>query len=202
METVSQHRRGTSRNSVIHNGVLGVLIFLATEVMLFGGLISALIVNRADYTGAWPPVDWLGVLPFTWTAINTSFLLMSGVTMYLVVREIGKSKEMDKKKVNLLLVATLFLGYLFVALQGAEWVALMSENKSMTTDLYGSFFYLIIGAHGIHALGGLFYLTAIVIKIAKASDFDLIKKSISSSSIYWYFVVGLWPILYVLVYMY
>jgi len=202
METVSQPRRGTSRNSVINNGVLGVLIFLATEVMLFGGLISALIVNRADFSGPWPPVDWLGVLPFNMTAVNTSFLLLSGVTMYLVVREIGKSKEMNKKKANQLLAATVILGYLFVGLQGGEWVKLLGNNKTMTTDLYGSFFYLIIGAHALHALAGLIYLTVIAMKIKRSSDWSLINRIITSASIYWYFVVALWPLLYVLVYMY
>ena len=112
---------------------------------------------------------------------------------------------MDLKAINkpfILLTSTFILGLAFVSLQGVEWVRLLSYNLSLTSGLYGAFFYTVIGTHALHVMGGLVYLLAVVIRVKKSKDADYMKKSVTTGSIYWYFVVGLWPILYVLVYLF
>ena len=200
MENISPARRESIRNPVVNNGVLGMLVFLATEAMFFGGLISAFIVNRSENLGAWPP-PWQPRLPVEITAVNTVILLLSGVAMFFVHREMKKKQDANVKKANNLFLVTMALGATFLIIQGSEWVKLVHEGLTTSTSLFSSFFYTIVGTHGLHALVGLLYLVYIGLRVIKTDDALLRYRYISTTSVYWYFVVGLWPILYVLVYL-
>jgi len=190
-------KKTANRSTVLTNGTLGMILFVATEVMFFSGLISSFIINGSDNVGAWPP-KWQPRLPVVNTALNTLLLLASGVTMYLAVRNINKDKEQGKISRNLIL--TMILGGSFVAIQGVEWINLLQAGMTSTSSVFGAFFYTIIGAHGFHALMGVLYLVYVSTKIIKTTEYKVKKNLIHVLSIYWYFVVLLWPVLYVLVY--
>ena len=200
MENISPARRESVRDPIVNNGVLGMLLFLATEAMFFGGLISAFIVNRSENLGAWPP-PWQPRLPVEITAVNTVILLISGITMFLVHREMKKQDKADVKKANNLFLTTMATGLAFLVIQGSEWVKLVAEGLTTSTSLFSSFFYTIVGTHGLHVLVGLLYLIFIGLRFVKSEDPNLRYRYVSTTSVYWYFVVGLWPILYVLVYL-
>ena len=200
MENISPERRERVRDPIVHNGVLGMLLFLATEAMFFGGLISAFIVNRSENLGNWPP-PWQPRLPVELTAINTVFLIISGITMFLLARELKKEEQADSGKSNILYVLTMVFGLIFVAIQGTEWVKLVNAGLSSDVSLFSAFFYTIIGLHGIHVVLGLLYLIYVGIRFLNTDDAGMRSRFVSTTSVYWYFVVGLWPILYVLVYL-
>jgi heme/copper-type cytochrome/quinol oxidase subunit 3 len=89
------------------------------------------------------------------------------------------------------------LGAFFVIFQGSEWVALLRDGLTLTSSTQGSFFYLIVGMHGLHAI--------VALGIIAYAWFRLRRGWLSSSllggaEVFWYFVVGLWPILYWVVY--
>jgi heme/copper-type cytochrome/quinol oxidase subunit 3 len=90
------------------------------------------------------------------------------------------------------------LGAFFVVFQGVEWVAMLREGLTMTSSTHGAFFYLIIGTHGLHVLGGLAVLAWAYFRLRSG---DLVRSQLLTASIYWYFVVGLWPVLYWRVYL-
>jgi len=192
-----RRRLNINQDSVISNGVLGVILFIATELMFFGGLISAFIVNRSENLGAWPP-SWQPRLPVGETAFNTVILLLSAVTMFLAVRESSKS---DKKRFKMFLYATMAGGAIFVLLQGREWVLLVNAGMTTSSSLFAAFFYTIVGMHGLHVLLGLTYMTVSSFNMIATEDIESRSKKITATSAYWYFVVFLWPVLYYLVYL-
>jgi heme/copper-type cytochrome/quinol oxidase subunit 3 len=173
---------------------LGVLIFIGSEVMMFAGLISAFLVSRAA-ASFWPPPNQPR-LPIAITGLNSTLLLLSGVTMWKVVWSLRRHERRSALRWMML---TSILGAVFLAIQGSEWARLIHFGLTMTSSLYGGMFYLIVGAHALHlvvALAVLSFVTARLWRGAYESDF----RTIVACSAYWSFVVILWPILYALVY--
>lgn len=184
------------KNTPFPNGIIGMLFLLATEIMFFGGLISAYIINRAG-TGAWPPPGQPR-LAVELTGVNTFFLLLSAATIYLVNSKlINKNLPAAKK----LMVATIFLGLTFLFIQGSEWVKLLNFGLTTRSGLYGAFFYTIIGAHALHVLVGISVLFYLLFSF-KSQPLEEISVRVKVGGLYWYFVVGIWPVLYYLVYLF
>ncbi|MCZ2356593.1 MAG: heme-copper oxidase subunit III [Bacteroidia bacterium] len=177
----------------IPNALLGMILFLTVEVMLFAGFISAYTVNRAT-AAVWPPYSQPR-LPIEITFVNTLVLLASGITAFLFARQYKRSAKMT------LLYVTILLGIIFLSIQGSEWAKLISYGLTTSSSLYGAFFYTIIGAHAVHAVAGLVILLYLLNKLQRSSDLQDKQETIVVCNLYWYFVVGIWPVLYVLVYL-
>lgn len=185
------HKRGVS------NGVLGMIFLLTTEAMFFAGLISAYIVNRSAVM-EWPPVNQPR-LPIEVTAVNTLFLILSAVSFYLFTRRFKLSG--NTTAALKFLVITILFGVNFLFIQGTEWIKLLDYGLSSTSSLYGAFFYLIIGAHALHVIAGVVILFYLVFSLKRSVAIEVSKNKITVCGIYWYFVVGIWPMLYYLVYL-
>ena len=171
-----------------------MLLFIATELMFFASLISAFLIINAS-AEAWPP-EGQPRLPVLATALNSLVLIASGVSIFKAYRVFAQDgpSESARKLVRL----AMWLGSIFVAVQGYEWIRLLSYGLTMTSSQYGAFFYLIIGTHGIHALGALIGLWRLYLKLRAG---DLEQQGFQAVLFFWFFVVGIWPILYVLVYL-
>ena len=186
------------RRLAISNAVLGMLIFVVCEIMFFGGLISAYLVGKAaalDKGGTWPPADQPR-LPIWSTAFNTAVLLISG--WFMSRTSITQHQPEGKDATQKLLAIAIGLGSFFVLFQGYEWMRLIDFGLTIQSSTYGSFFYIIVGAHALHvimALGVLFYVHTLL-KQGRLTD-----GALGAARIFWYFVVGLWPVLYVTVYL-
>lgn len=179
------------REPLVPNGVLGMLIFVATEAMLFAGLISAFTIVKAG-SPIWPPRDQPR-LPIEETAFNTAALLLSGVLLYVA----GRRYQRDHTAARTPLLAAMLLGGFFVIFQGAEWVALIGQGMTLTSSTLGSFFYLIVGVHGLHAIAALGVLFYTWLRIQRGW---LAQRQLATAEVFWYFVVGVWPVLYLVVY--
>jgi len=174
------------------NGVIGMVLFIATEVMFFAGLISAFIVTKAGMV--WPPAGQPR-LPVAATALNTAVLLISGLTLLKSDRAF---RDFDREQTMKLLFLAIGLGAFFVLLQGYEWLRLLRFGLTVTSSTYGAFFYLIVGAHALHAVAALLALGYCSVQLTRG---ELSRTAFSAPRLFWYFVVLLWPILYVLVYL-
>ncbi|MFQ5600253.1 MAG: heme-copper oxidase subunit III [Candidatus Krumholzibacteriia bacterium] len=175
------------RFRVASNAVVGTLTYVTTAIMFFGGLISAYIVLRAGSI-AWPPPDQPR-LPVAVTGINTAILLLSGG---MAVVAAGASDAVRRIR---WLNGAAVLGAAFVAVQSYEWVRLVHFGLLASSGTYGATFYTIVGAHAVHALGGLAALLATSRLVRKG------RGDLTACLLYWGFVVLLWPVLYVLVYL-
>ena len=183
--------RAESRE-IVPSAVLGVLVLVACESMFFAGLVSAFTIVKSTAV-VWPPVGQPR-LPFEETAINTAALLASA----LVLRVAAKRYKDDPWAAERPFLATMLLGIAFLVLQGREWVALLAQGLTLTSSTLGSFFYLIVGAHGLHAIAGIVLLMYAWWRLRRGQLSDAAFLAIQ---IFWYFVVGLWPILYWRVYL-
>jgi len=182
------------REKLIPNGVMGMLMFIFTELMFFAGFISAHTIVRSQTAGQmWPPFGQPR-LPVEETAINTAALMGSGLV--LVLTWFAFKREPQRARIPLLLA--IGLGAFFVLFQGAEWVALLGDGLTLTSSTYASFFYVIVGAHGIHALGALGALLWLFARLDKGT---LTSHELATVSAFWYFVVLLWPVIYWRVYL-
>ena len=133
------------RQQLVPNAVLGMALFLFTEVMIFVALIASYLVVRSGAIN-WPPVDQ-PQLPIAVTAVNTAVLLFSAVTMILAVR-----KQRAGGSASALLWFTLLAGSTFLAIQGYEWVRIVGFGLTLDSSLYASSFYVLIGMHALHVL--------------------------------------------------
>lgn len=183
----------TKREPILPNGVLGMLIFVATEIMFFSGLISAFVIGKSNAVGGWPPPGQPR-LPVEETALNTAALLASGVLLYFANRAFANGSPATKRLLGL----SIALGGFFVLFQGAEWVALIAEGLTLTSGQLGGFFYLIVGAHALHVVAGFLIL---LYTYKKLSHQELDRFTFWPAQIFWYFVVGVWPVLYWQVYL-
>jgi heme/copper-type cytochrome/quinol oxidase subunit 3 len=181
----------------ISNGVLGMIFLLSTEAMFFAGLISAYIVNRS-MVSVWPPYDQPR-LPIEVTAINTIILILSACCFFLFSKKFKNT--LNKSLSKRWLFIAILLGSNFLFIQGTEWFKLIEFGLTSKSNLYGAFFYLIIGAHGLHVLAGILILIYLLNHFIKSKNDEEVLNKINMCGMYWYFVVGIWPILYVLVYL-
>ncbi len=191
---IGQRPAPARRSPLISNGVLGMLIFIFTEVMFFAGLISAHTIVRSQAAGQMCPPYGQPRLPVEETAFNSLALLVSGVV--LVLAWFAFKREAASARIPLLL--SIMLGLVFVGFQGVEWTAMLAEGLTMQSSSYGGFFYLIVGAHAIHAIGALVALTWAFHRLESER---LTASQLATVSAFWYFVVLVWPVLYLQVYL-
>ena len=182
----------SQRVPIVPNGVMGMLIFVAAEIMMFGGLISAFTIIKSGAL-VWPPPDQPR-LPVGETLFNTAALLASGVCLYLAQRSFAR----DRQRARWPLLAAMLLGAFFVVFQGVEWVNLIRDGLTLTSSNLGSFFYLIVGMHALHAVAALALLAYTGLRLQRGW---LAQSQLATAQVFWYFVVGLWPILYAVVYL-
>src|ERR1700722_18688570 len=176
------------------NSVLAMIIFIVMEIMFFAGLMSAHTIAKATVLGGvWPPAGQPR-LPVERTAFNTAILLLSGALLFIASRRARDGYE----KALAYLAGAIATGIAFVLLQGVEWVALLREGLTMTSSAHGAFFYLIVGAHALHAVVAIGALAAIYFPMRRGT---LAPSTFAATQVFWYFVVLLWPVIYLRVYL-
>ena len=192
---VSLPRQPQRTKSPVSNGIVGMLIFMVTEAMFFAALISAYMVIRAGLD-EWPP--WgQPRLPVETTAFNTLLLLASGLLMAYSRALLQKNKILEGRQ---WLGISILLGTFFLISQGNEWVQLINFGLTVSSSVYGGLFYLIIGAHGFHVIGTLTVLLYAWNRLGDSEN-PISPETLFPFQLLWYFVVFVWPILYVLVYL-
>jgi cytochrome c oxidase subunit 3 len=190
---LSRKMPAARRRQVAPNGVIGMMTFLFTEVMFFAGLISAHAVVKNGTEGGWPPPGQPR-LPVQATMFNTLVLLASGAVLVYAHRAFRSHPQRARRP----LLLSIALGAFFVIFQGVEWVQLIGEGLTLTSSTHGGLFYLLIGSHAAHAVAALLALGFVYWKLIRG---ELVFSTLLTAGLFWYFVVGVWPILYWKVYL-
>lgn len=184
----------TARRGLTDHGPFGMALFVFTEVMMFAAFISGhSIVRNAAPPGAWPPPGQPR-LPFAETLLHTAALLASGVVLALANRA-ARSRGLAAAGPRMLIAV--LLGAYFVAAQGVEWAALLREGLTLTSSHVGGFFYLIVGAHALHAVAAIVALGWCWVLLKRGA---LRPSVFGTVQLFWYFVVLVWPVLFLVVY--
>jgi heme/copper-type cytochrome/quinol oxidase subunit 3 len=173
-----------------------MLFLLVAETMFFAGLISAFFALRLA-APVWPP-PLQPRLPILVTGLNTLVLLASSVAMVGALRA---ARRRETRALGERLAAAAALGALFLAVQGYEWARLIHYGLTVTAGAYGATFYTLIGVHAAHVLGALVWLAVTLVMALGGRFADGRLTRLRACATYWHFVVGLWPILYVTVYL-
>ncbi|HEV2953442.1 MAG TPA: heme-copper oxidase subunit III [Candidatus Dormibacteraeota bacterium] len=187
-------------------GMMGMFIFLGSEVMFFGSLFAAYFYVHLSHA-TWPPpgtfaVEWQPI-----PAINTIILLSSGVTMHIGHHAIQKGQ---RQKLVFWLIVTIVLGALFEVGQGVEFaraygvsVPLLGSAPAihLDTNVFASTFFAMTGFHGIHVLGGLCFLLLVLWRTAKGHFDERHHVAVAACAIYWHFVDLVWIFLFGILYL-
>jgi heme/copper-type cytochrome/quinol oxidase subunit 3 len=189
-------RPSVPNRAPLDNARLGLLVFLGAETMLFAALIAGFLVLRVQ-SAIWPP-PLQPRLPVGITGLNTLCLVASSLCMAAAVRALWRG---DRTRMRRRLALTAALGAAFLVVQGYEWVRLIGFGLSVSSGAYGGTFYTLIGAHGLHVLGALAWLVAVLVGTGTGRIGLNRPTPVAICAIYWYYVVAVWPILYVLVYL-
>lgn len=176
------------RQQLMPNVLMGTLVFLGSELTLFTGLIGSFIVLRSQYT-TWPPLGQPR-FPVEATAITTLILLASGVALWT-----SRQKVLAGQDGHGLYKLAFGLGTTFLCAQGFEWVRLLQFGLSWQGN-YGGLFYAVVGTHGLHVLAALSILAYNLKNTWTRQEHG----GLDALCLYWSFVVLIWPILYILVY--
>ena len=184
------------RRPLLDNVRLAMLFLICSEVMFFGGLVSALLVLRVT-AAQWPP-PLQPRLPVGVTGVNTLVLLASSVAMAAASRALGRHDT--RVLVRRLLLAG-GLGAVFLLVQGYEWIRLVGYGLTVSSGAYGTTFYTVIGAHAVHVVTAVVWVGATAWLAARGRFVEGPTGVARGCAIYWHFVVALWPILYVAVYL-
>jgi heme/copper-type cytochrome/quinol oxidase subunit 3 len=184
------------RRPLLDNALLGTLFLIGGELMFFAGLVSAFWVLRLA-APVWPP-PLQPRLPVGVTGLNTLVLLGSSVAVAAGARALGRG---DRRAVVRRLGLAAGLGTLFLVVQGTEWARLVHFGLTMTSGAYGATFYTLIGTHALHVAGALVWLAVTLHGVMRGRLTAARSAPLRASALYWHFVVGLWPILYVSVYL-
>jgi heme/copper-type cytochrome/quinol oxidase subunit 3 len=183
------------REPAVSNTRLAIVIVITAESMLFAGLIGMFLVFRLSQN--WPPPD-LPRLPVGITALNSVVLFASLVPLTRALRGARAHDGTGRGGVQ---IAAL-LGGLFLTVQGVEWLRLLAHGLTPGSSVYGGTFYLLIGTHGLHVLVAVVWLTVLAILERRARRGWSSWAGLEMCTVYWYFVCGLWAVLFPLVYIY
>tara|TARA_Y100000385_G_C12931709_1_gene567055 strand:- start:91 stop:693 length:603 start_codon:yes stop_codon:yes gene_type:complete len=185
----------------LNNSRLGIWIFIASEIMLFGGLFSAYVFLRF----AAPEGDfdyWGSKLNVPMATFNTVMLITSSVTMIMSWASL-KMKQFDKYKLYLGL--TILCGLGFLAVKYIEYTSKFHHGIFPSSSTFMGIYFTLTGLHVLHILGGLFVLIYFWSPVGKRmydEDPDLLANRIEVTGLYWHFVDLVWiflfPILYLL----
>jgi len=179
----------------LSNNKLAMWIFLGSECLLFGGLISTYMLYRGRHSENLGP-DQVWDIPFT--SASSFVLLMSSLTMVLAVTA---ARRKDDRNTNLWLTVTALLGSLFVAGQVYEFTTFYREGLGFTTSLFSSSFYTLTGFHGVHVTVGVIMLLATVGMILKRRVPGDKAEVVEIVGLYWHFVDIVWILIFTLVYL-
>jgi cytochrome c oxidase subunit 3 len=186
---------------------VGTIVWLASEVMFFAGLFAMYFSLRANAPEIW--ANDTQILDVQFALINTLILVASSFTAQFGVfaAERMQPRATGKSPAKWGLVEWFFISYvlgaIFVAGQVYEYATLVSEGVSISSNSYGSAFYITTGFHALHVTGGLIAFLLIIGRTFAAKKFGHAEATGAIVvSYYWHFVdvvwIGLFLIIYVL----
>ena len=186
----------------MNTALLGMLLFIGSELMFFAGLFGAYFNTRAQALALgqqWPPQGLENIIePGIVPLVATTLLILSSGTMQYALWRIRKG---DRKGMNRALALTLLLGVVFLSLQAYDYLELVSEHGfGINSGIYGTLFYTMTGFHGAHVFGGVVGISVILLR-GMAGQFSARHHiAVEAVSAYWHFVDVVWIGLFLTLY--
>ena len=182
----------------ISNPVLGMLLFITSEVMFFSGLFAAYFNVRAN-APQWPPEEFqhtLQILPLVGPA--TILLILSSFTCQFGVWAIRRG---DRTAFIRNFAVTVVIGVVFLVMQVTDYSVLGSEGLTLSSGTFGTTYYTLTGFHGAHVFGGVIMLSVVLYRGLAGQFSPQHHDAVEAASLYWHFVDVVWILLFSLIYL-
>ena len=180
----------------VSNEKLAMWVFLGSDCLLFGGLISTYLLLRHKSTHGPTPSHEFFDIPFT--SVSSFVLLFSSLTMALAVGAIHRG---DERRCRTFLLTTALLGAVFIAGQVYEFTAFVKEGLGYTTNIFGSAFYTLTGFHGVHVTIGIVMLMSLFVLSVRGRLSAERSEAVEIVGLYWHFVDIVWILVFTIVYL-
>jgi cytochrome c oxidase subunit 3 len=187
---------------------LAMWMFLATEVLFFGGMFTAYVVYRSIYRRAFEGAS--NLLDIRLGAFNTAVLILSSLTMALAVWAASLGK---RNWIILFLVATILLGGTFLGVKVVEYAQkfehhevpgphfVVPEGLPPQSELFFSLYFCMTGLHALHMIIGIGLLTWLIVKARRGAFSAQYNTPVDVVGLYWHFVDIVWIFLFPLLYL-
>ena len=196
---VSAHEAGGLHHEErgINTALLGMILFICSEVMFFGSLFAVYFNVRASHP-VWPPEGAEHFGANVIVVVATILLVLSSFTMQWAVWRIRAG---DRTGMNRGLLVTLVLGVIFLGMQAFDYSILYGEGIRINSGIFGSLFYTMTGFHGAHVFGGVIGIGLVLLR-GMAGQFSARHHvAVEAVSIYWHFVDVVWIALFTTLYL-
>jgi heme/copper-type cytochrome/quinol oxidase subunit 3 len=177
----------------VSNARLAIILFVASEAMLFASLIAGYVVLRGGSDG------FVGMepLPVGLAWLSMSVLLASSVVLVAAQRALNRG---NRRLFNRGSLAAFLLGLLFLALQIVEWGRLVAGGLVPESNVHSGIFYALSGIHGVHVVGGLLLLAILAIRALRGAFGPGKRNFVVVAAIYWHFVTLVWAALFLMLF--
>jgi heme/copper-type cytochrome/quinol oxidase subunit 3 len=180
----------------LSNNKLAMWVFLGSECMLFGGLISTYLLYKDRVPeGGITPRD---IYDIYFTSASSFVLLMSSLTMVLALAAVQRA---DYFRLKVWLLTTALLGSTFIAGQVYEFTAFYNEGLGFTTNIFGSAFYTLTGFHGVQVTVGIIMLLSVFALAVRGKITQAQSETVEIVGLYWHFVDIVWVLIFTIVYL-
>jgi cytochrome c oxidase subunit 3/cytochrome o ubiquinol oxidase subunit 3 len=189
------HEAHHDTSTGISNTKLAVWLFLGSECLLFGGLISTYLLYKTNGNGRTLPTD---VFDIPFTSISSFVLLMSSLTMVLALSAMNRG---DEERGRAWLLTTAMLGGVFVGGQVYEFTTFIREGVGFTTNPASSAFFTLTGFHGVHVSLGILMLMSLFVSSVKGKLKPENSETVEIIGLYWHFVDIVWIFIFTVIYL-
>jgi len=193
-DTLTGQDHGASHD-VGHIRKVAMWMFLGSEVLFFGALISTFLLYRTRIEDGPGPAE---VFDIPFTSVSSFILLMSSLTMVMAHHSAARK---DWRQMRVWLVATALLGMVFLSGQVFEFTEFVDEGLTLSTSPFGSAFFVLTGFHGAHVAIGVLMLLAIAFQSFTGRLADGEGMNVELVGLYWHFVDIVWIVIFTVVYL-
>jgi cytochrome c oxidase subunit 3 len=192
-----EHRGGIS------NPILGMILFITSEVMFFAGLFGAYFATRAAHK-PWPPTEFDHTLALDFAKgvplilVATIILILSSVTCQLAVNAVRRD---DRRGFLRNITVTFVLGIVFLLMQAYDYLLLFDEGLTLDAGPFGTTYFTLTGFHGAHVFGGVIMLGVVLYRATAGQFSSRHHDAVEAASLYWHFVDVVWIILFSVLYL-
>jgi len=190
MTAVAQHT-----STGLDNRKLGFWMFIGSECLLFGSLISTYLVYHGRSVSGPTPDE---ILNIPLTSVSTFVLLMSSLAMVLALAAVTRG---DRLWTRVWLLATAGLGLTFLGMQAYEFTTFVHEGLTIKTNLFGSTFFVLTGTHGAHVAVGVLWLLTQFVRSLQGKLGPEKAINVEITGLYWHFVDVVWIVIFTVVYL-
>jgi cytochrome c oxidase subunit 3/cytochrome o ubiquinol oxidase subunit 3 len=189
---------GHDTNTGVSNAKLAIWLWLSSEALFFGAFISTYFLYRgrdAQYLKGPKPEQFFNI-PFT--SVTSFILLMSSLTMVLALAAIQRG---DHRRLRIWLLATCIFGLTFISGQVFEFTEFYRKGLHLSTNMFGTTFYVLTGLHGVHVTVGIIWLLLLWGRSMQNRLPTQKFQAVEIAGLYWHFVDIVWIFIFTAIYL-